>query len=280
MHRVYVILFGIASYWLLSQNILADDDGWGISGGSARIPAADLKRIGLAICGQGKYRIDDDAVTCRICPDYTGNAGDVSDMTISARHIGHFSSARGPSEWLLDTDGCEPHYADFGGAILLADHQSKTAAEGLELLFYQPGYRVGDCLIWPTRDSPSMLVCNEVSTAQGESVGHISMMDMDRRGISRWRLFRWFDNSGSIQSDIVSITPHSMTRVTLNNGQPALRIEMRKLIISREAFDKEPEPTGQPVTLDFQLRGRRFFATEATQRVIEELSVLIRRMLE
>jgi hypothetical protein len=269
------VLMGLAV-----TSINAANDGWNVGEVKNNIPAEELSRIGLAVCTDGLFEISDGAVVCSTCPGYTGNAGDQAEMSINVRHVGHFSSGHGPKEWLLDTDGCEPHYVDFGGAILLRESETNASTTPLNMLFYRPGFRVSDCLNWETKDSPALLVCNEVSTAQGESVGHISMLDIDQKSISRWRLLRWYDNSGGIQPDIVAIIPQSMKKVKLANGQPALRIELIKRVTSRESFERNPELMWQSSTLDFKLRGRRFFATEPTQHIIGEVSVLLRGLLE
>ena len=287
-------------FMLLSGNLgLASTDlnPWRLTEASPAMAQADRRLIGQAVCGEGQFATTDDGVRCRICPKFTGNAGSDEGMEIVHANRGRFTSAKAEGEWLLDTQGCEAHYASFGGAILLSHAapkavlgmpavalgsrlSGKPAGGPLAMVFYKPGFRVDDCLVWEGGETRALLVCNEADMAQGEVIGHISAMEVSRRGITRWRMLRWYDNSGSDLPEILSVVPGGMRRMELDDGQPGLQIKVKILEASREAHDKGSAPVARSVSLLFRRKGQRFFATKKTQAHLQEIGALTRKMLE
>ncbi len=275
----------------------ADSDAARVTAPPPPVPESERALIGRAVCGEGGFETTAEGVRCKVCPEFTGSADSEEGLQIGRVFRGRFSGTSTEQEWLLDTDGCEAHYENFGGAILLgatapaSPAQMPASGQGVgvtakpgggppAVIFYEPGFRLGDCVAFGVRNAPTQLVCNEADMAQGEVVGHISVMEISQRGITRWRLLRWYDNSGTDIEEVVSIIPTGMHRVELAGGQLALEIALRVLETSREAYEKQAEPLGKSVNLVFLRKGQRFFAEPETQRRLEEISVLTRKMLQ
>ena len=291
------ILFAFVLLCVNRVPAFADTDAWRLTAASPGIAQADKHPIGRTVCGEGQFETTAAGVRCRVCPGFTGNAGSDEGLEIVHANRGRFTSARAEGEWLLDTQGCEAHYASFGGAILLSHAAPKTvlgmpavtlgsrlsskpAGGPLTLAFYKPGFRVDDCLVWDDGETRTQLVCNEADMAQGEVIGHISAMEVSRRGITRWRLLRWYDNSGSDLPEILSLVPGGMRRMEFDDGQPGLQIKVKILEASREAFAKGHAPVAKSVSLLFRRKAQRFFATRKTQAHLQEIGALTRKMLE
>jgi hypothetical protein len=116
--------------------------------------------------------------------------------------------------------------------------------------------------------------------AQGEVIGHVSAMEISRRGITRWRLFRWYDNSSTELTEVLSVIPTGIRRMELDTGKPGLQIELKIVATGRDAYEKAPEAPGRTVNLLFRRQGQRFFATEKTQTRLNEIGDLTRKVLE
>ncbi len=269
----------------------ADTSPWRAT---AQLPppnAAELQRIAQLVCGELGYKIDAAEIQCNGCPAFTGDAASEDGLEIVAYNRGHFTGDGAGEQWLLDTQGCEAHYESFGGALLLARPKPNTrpaakakdsgpAAQALQLLHYRPGYRLNDCLPFETPGPRTLLVCNEFDITQGEVIGHVSTMEVSQRGITRWRLLRWYDNTGSDQADVVSVSPTDMRRVTLEDGRPGLSIRLAILQTTRTAYEQSPDTVGKPQELLFLLEGARFFATPKTQVQLSRIGALTRRMAD
>ncbi len=258
---------------------------------------ADKSLIGRLVCGEGQFDITEKGARCRACPGFTSGAGSDEGLEIGRMLRGRFTAAAAEGEWILDTDGCEAHFTGFGGAMLLSSALRKPVAAtpeaalgyrliarpspgSLTLAWYRPGFRLNDCLLFDGEKRRAQLVCNEVGMAQGEAVGHISAMEISRRGINRWRLLRWYDNSGTSQEQVVSVVPTPMRRVEMKDGLAGLQIQVNVLETTRELYEAEPETAGNPVTLEFKRKGQRFFATKQTQEQVERIGRLTRKKLE
>lgn len=276
---------------------VADSTDWRLTTASTVMSDVDKNLIGRVVCGEVGYEATGIGVRCNICPKFTGNAGSDEGLEILHMIRGHFSAAKAESEWMLDTDGCEAHFESFGGAIMLgpADLKpllgapavapgsgltAKPAAGSLAVVFYRPGYRLNDCLAFGGDNARTLLVCNETDMAQGEVIGHISAVEISRRGITRWRLLRWYDNSAADTLEVVSIVPTGMRRVEPDNGQPALQVNMKFVEATRDAYEKDPESPGKTINLVFRRQDQRFFATGETQAHLEAIGNLTRRILE
>jgi hypothetical protein len=297
MMRV-VLLHAIGFWFGVSSLAFADLSDWQLTHAPPPLSAADKEMLGNVVCGESGFEVVEAGLQCNVCPDFTGNPGSHEGLEIGSIMRGRFSAVDAGDEWLLDTDGCEAHFESFGGVILLGPTESKPSA-GFpklpslgsspttqsadmppQLIFYKPGFRLSDCLIFNGNKTRNLLVCNEADMAQGEVIGHISVMDITKRGITRWRLLRWYDNSGSDTQQIVSVVPTGMRAVAVGSGSPELQIQMKILETTREVYEKEPEPSGKAVNLRFQRKGQRFFPTPKTLGYLAEISVLTRKMLE
>lgn len=264
----------------------------------APIPSSQHReQIGQLVCGKSGFELSTEGVRCKVCPKFTGNPGSKEGLHIVHFLRGRLTSTGTENEWLLDTEGCEAHYASFGGAILLSHTTPKTVftmpsvglgtslvvkptAGPLALAYYKPGFRVNDCLPWIGKDDRTLLVCNEADLAQGEIIGHISSMEISRRGITRWRLLRWYDNSSSDLPQIVSVLPVGMRRIEQEDGTLGLQIKLKFFETSREVYEKGTEPAAEQMSLFFKRKGQRFFAPKKTQEQLKEIGELTRKMLE
>lgn len=279
------------------NQIYADSDEWRTTAEPAAISAADMQAIGSAVCGNGGFEETEGGLICSICPEFTGNAGSNSGLEIGQPFRGRFSGAKAGEEWIVDTEGCEAHFAGFGGAILLGQAKSKplpgspaavlgsklTVAatnKPLSFIYYKPGFRLNDCLIFGGKDKRSLLVCNEADMAQGEVIGHISAMEISRRDITRWRLLRWYDNAASNMSKIISVVPTEMREVQLKDGQKSLQITLTIAENNLDNKDKSPEETKKEVTLVYLRKSQRLFATPETQQLLGEINLLTGKMLD
>lgn len=275
----------------------ASSADWRLTGEMSAMSDGDRSLIGRSVCGEGKFEVAGKGVRCRICPKFTADSGSDEGFEIGQIVRGRFTAVGAVGEWLLDTKGCETHFKNVGGTILLAADErkhllgtpamvagfmlsAKRAAGPMTVVFYKPGYRLDDCLAFGGDDARTLLVCNETDTAQGEVIGYISAMEISRRGITRWRLLHWYDNMGTDMAEIVSVVPTGMRRVELDEGQPALQIMVKIVETTREAQEEGQTPPGKSVKLMFRRKGQRFFATAKTQQYLEQFGVLTRKMLE
>jgi hypothetical protein len=277
-----------------SNPLSAEQNDWRLTPPPSGLSAAEQDLIGRTVCGEDGFEVEEGVLRCNICPEFTGNPGSREGLELGSPIKGRFYAA-GP-EWLLDTDGCESHNESFGGAILLgpvpaaasaaANAQASpapTAGRSLgnppKLIFYKAGFRVNDCLVFEGERHRNLLVCNESDMAQGEVIGHISLMEISRRGINRWRLLRWYDNSGSDMQEVLSVVPTDMRAQTTSSGGQLLQIHLNVLETTRERYDQSPEPQGETVTLEFRRTGQRFYPTRQTQGRLTRIGVLINKML-
>ncbi len=289
--RLFVVVLLV-----LGESALAFAD-WPVTEARPPIPEADRSLVGRVVCGEGQFDTTEAGVSCRTCPKFTSGAGFDEGLDIGHMLRGQFTAAGAEGEWILDTDGCEAHFRSFGGAILLSPAARRPVAATpetalgyrliakpgrgrLAMVWYKPGFRVNDCLVFGGEKTRTQLVCSEVDMAQGEVVGHISAMEISRRDIRRWRLLRWYDNRGTSMTEVVSVVPTRMRRVEMDDGQAGLQVQMNVLQTTRESYEEDGQPSGTPVTLEFKRKGQRFFATEQTQERLDRIGRLTRRMLE
>ena len=242
------------------------------------LSAAESRDVGERVCGPGNHRADADRIYCLTCPPFTGDAGDASGMVLSSPIRGRLLD--GDSEQLLfDTSGCEPHFEEFGGALLV-QKDATAAGSGVEMLLYRPGFRLDDCLRLRLSNRPTLLVCNEEFMAQGEIVGHLSEMQVSRKDITRWRLVRWYDNSGGESDRVLRIVPTRARAVDLGGGRQELRLELSFSDLPRRAFEGAAAPPAQTIGLRFERAGDRLFPDPASLSELSRLEDLMARYLD
>ncbi len=291
------------SFWLAAAffcawtDAFAETSDWRINAPAPEPSEEQRKQLGQLVCGNGGFELLEGKIRCKLCPKYTGNADSAEGLTVVSALRGRFTSKGLENEWILDTEGCEAHYSSFGGVILLSHIAPKTfpsmpsvglgsslaakpAGGALALTFYKPGFRVSDCMPWVGKDERILLVCNEADLAQGEVIGHLSSMEISRRGISRWRLLRWYDNTAGDALQVISVVPTGMRRMELDDGQSGLQVKLKMFETSRELLEKGLKPAAKQVSLLFQQKGQRFFATKKTQGQLKVISALTRKVLE
>lgn len=261
---------------------LAETSEWRIAQQSAPVAERQLREFGRQVCGEPGYELVDSGLRCKRCPPFTGESDSDEGLAIVAFNRGRFTGAGPRDEWLLDTQGCEAHFENFGGAMLLGAPEtgSPTPAAPLEVVYYRPGYRLNDCVPFDNGEAHTLLVCNEYDITQGEIVGFISAMEVTRRDITRWRLLRWYDNTGTEMARVVSIAPQLMERAKLDGGEVGLRIQLRLVDTDRAGYERASEPQGKTIDLLFQRQGQRFFATRETQSRLSAIGELSRALLD
>ena len=290
----------LSAIWILSAmtaTAFADSTDWRMTPVSPPLSDKQKHAIGLALCGESGFEATGTGLRCGICPGFTGNAGSNEGLEIESWISGRFTSASAGDELLLDTEGCEAHFESFGGAILMspvgvkpglrnpgsalgANLASRGRAGPLRRVFYKPGFRINDCLSFDGDKVRTLLVCNEADMAQGEVIGHISAMDITRRGIVRWRLLRWYDDSASQQPGAVSVTPVSLRKLVFDGGQSGLQIQLRVSQSTGEPGGAGRSATHKTVELLFRRQVQRFFATLDSQRRLEELAGITGKAVE
>ena len=274
-------LIAVPLFCLYSTGAVSADIGERLTGPAAVISAADRADIGRSICGKPGFEITDEGVRCRACPDYTGGPSDPDGMDIDYLIRGRFSG-EASHEILLDTSGCEAHFSNFGGMILLretagADTQAGPGRKTLDFVYYRPGYRLNDCMVFDGAGARALLACNEFWMGQGEVTGHVSIMEVTGRNIARWRLFHWYDNTATDDEEIVSVVPKWMRKRQAHDGEPeALLVELDLLRTSRGEFERRSVPEPERMSLVFLRKGQRFFADEVTRTRLGELSEFTR----
>lgn len=244
-------------------------------------------KIGQAVCEDSKINLTEEGLSCRSCPSYTGQPDDPTGLHIEKLIRGQFTRT-GSNEILIDTSGCEAHFANFGGAILLrkpplglpANATGKQPDKNaFELQYYSPGYRLNDCLAFEKQGLQTVLVCNEFWQGQGEMIGHVSVMEISSRSITRWRLFRWYDNTSADSEQVISIVPEQISKLSLRNGkQDALKVTLKLIQTSRQAYEKNTDDKPALITLMFVREGQRFFADDDTRARLGEISTLTRNI--
>jgi len=284
---ISILLFG-----LIGSNH-ANSSDWRITPAAPLMTQSEMRIIGDAVCGEGGYSDSDGELECNRCPEFTGSAGANSGLIIGYPLRGRFSSADQVEEWISDTEGCEAHFANFGGAVLLirsdgkvssatstAMNEVNSASGPLAMVYYKPGFRLDDCLVMDQENGRSLLVCNEADMFQGEVIGHISVMEISSREITRWRLLRWYDNSTTYSKTIVAVVPVAMRQLSSEPGQK-LEITLTIMETTREAKENNKEaPSVKTVRLEFERKDQSLFATPESQQIIGEINQLIGNMLD
>lgn len=281
---------------LWNPSFAAPDDGQ-LTPPSPPIAETDIRLIGGMVCGEGNFKITEGDITCEVCPKFTTNTDSNQGFRVTHFLRGRFTSSTAENEWILDTEGCEPRFANFGGTILLGTKPVKSVlgmpavalgsslaakppVRPLTFIYYKPGFRLDDCLVISGKHDRTQLVCNEAEHAQGEVIGHISSMEISRLGITRWRLLRWYDNSATDSPDVLSVIPLKMQNIKLDSGQPGVEITIKIVQMPREEHDKTQTPPGRIITLLFQRKGKRLFATPKTQTYLKDMSIMTREVFD
>jgi hypothetical protein len=242
------------------------------------LSAAESQLIGEQLCGPGHFHADRHSIQCPTCPPFTGDAGDAEEWTLSSP-LRIRLSADDRELLLFDTDGCEPHFQELGGALLLRI-STKRAGSRLERLFYRPGFRLDDCLRAPQAHQPTLLVCNEEFLAQGEITGHLSVMHVARSGITRWRLLRWYDNSGVDSQEVLRIVPTAATVIEDKDAGTLLQVDMDVTDIPRTRFESDPKVVTEHLIVRFERAGDRLIPDPVAKKTLKRLEKRMARFLD
>jgi hypothetical protein len=282
--RTRVAVFGwlmLAAGWPGPVEI--DDERGHLAAANVDLRPREMATLGAAICGAPLAPVGDGGIGCTACPTFTPESGSDEGLVIRNLLRGQFSGS-GRDELLLDTSGCEPHAAEFGGALIL-----EPVGDGWRRVWYQSGLRLDDCIAFTGR-TRDRLVCNERFSGQGTRVGEVSEIWVEPQGAQRRRLLRWADNLDSDSHRLVSLTPESVQAADLNgDARVDLRIHLSliqtrlpdrytDLATAQEAGYALPEPS--PEVVDF-LQGPEGFSPAPSARArLSRLEQMLRPLLE
>jgi hypothetical protein len=93
-----------------------------------------------------------DGTSCRVCPEFTFNAGDTDPSSVGVIR-GHFLSPTSEDATLY-MGGCESHQENYGGTLLLTQRSQQW-----KMLWYKAGVITSRCHKVPLRDRREILVC-------------------------------------------------------------------------------------------------------------------------
>ena len=148
------------------------------------------------VCGDLPIIDVDGVLACEVCPDFVERP--LSEPLILHKMVfGNFSSADA-KEIVIDTEGCEPHSNNFGGMVLLTEQK-----EELVTSYYQPGFRLHDCLNFESLKDRDILVCNQIYQGQGNTIGQFAAFRFGEHEATWRELQRWIyseDNASFIKS--------------------------------------------------------------------------------
>ncbi|TNC81247.1 MAG: hypothetical protein C9356_10295 [Oleiphilus sp.] len=216
----------------------------------------DLKTA-KAVCGENAVTRVDGQFACTSCSEFT-SAGDFDEpLVLRAMVSGHFST-RKHREVAVDTEGCEPHNNSYGGLILLREVDDK-----LQHHYYQPGFRLQECLKFSAPENRDTLVCNQVDYAQGQAFGQFSEFRFGRHQAAWTELQSWFIH----EEEKLKVEPVSAKQIDINrDGLQDLRI------IFKAKATREPE---LKFTLDFLFDGEHFKIAPTNKETKRSLDKLI-----
>lgn len=257
---------------------LSEDDQRRIGTAPLELTQAESQSIGRLLCGTGHYRTDKRGINCSLCPEFTSNAGESEELTLNEAMRSR-PDDDGVELVLFDTDGCEPHFQEFGGALLL-QRNAVPAGQPWVMQLYSPGFRLNDCIILPRRGKSELLVCNEESLAQGEIVGGISLIQVSSDDITRWRLLRWYDNSGAESQEIMRIVPVAAKVIEDRKAGTILQLDMELTETTRAHYETSPDKVDERVTLRFERAGNRLFPEPASKQVLMRLEKKLAKFLD
>ena len=253
----------------------------------------DRLKAGQFVCGKSGFDITDKGVHCHVCPEFSGQSGGSEGMDIDFLIRGNFTGAES-KDVLLNTLGCEAHYDNFGGMILLSEISSdkkstlvvaspdnKKDDGNLKFQYYAPGYRLDDCLVFDEKYSRSLLVCNEYWLGQGNVIGHVSAIEVTSRAVTRWRLFRWYDNTASDYNQPISFVPEKMYKTFSEDGEDELLVvELSDVEVPKEYINIRKKYKSNKIKLNFIRDGQRFFSDDETQDALGNFNYLTRDMMD
>lgn len=191
-------------------------------GDSAELQPAELSQILAALCPDKGFIGEKSA--CHSCPVGSAGFGHNGDFTVGSGLRGHFVK-RDSEDWLIGTEGCEPHAARFGGSVLF----SRTNGAWHISRKYSPG-PIGLCRKVVNRLGIDGLVCYNDDRHFNAREGWLSFRYVfaDHEA----ELARWYDNMNSacvgqkplafVQSEIVKAEFGHDER-----GDPTLIVDQR-----------------------------------------------------
>ena len=282
---LYVISVAISSLALAVDEKLVDSE--------VLFSHQDRLKAGQFVCGKSGFDITDKGVHCHVCPEFSGQSGGSEGMDIDFLIRGNFTGVES-KDVLLNTLGCEAHYDNFGGMILLSEisndkkstllvvsPDNKKDDGNLKFQYYFPGYRLDDCLVFDEKHSRSLLVCNEYWSGQGDVIGHVSAIEVSSRAVTRWRLFRWYDNTASDAKQPISFAPEKMYKsFSPESDNETLVVELNKIKAPEEYINLRKKYKSNKIKLNFIRDGQRFFSDEETQDVLGSFNYLTREILD
>ena len=212
-----------------------------------------------AVCGDEPVIKIDDEFACAMCPDFI-EVVIPEPLVLKKMVFGKFSSPN-TKEFAVDTQGCEPHSNNFGGIVLLENNN-----EILQKRYYQPGFRLNECLKFESSKDRDILVCNEIFQAQGTLTGKFSAFRFGKNKATWRELQAWVYSE---QSDLF-IKSVSTTQKDLNNDNMLDLILMFKV--------KAQNKPVKNLKIEYVFDGQYFKLTEASKIVKKEIDNLYKQL--
>lgn len=180
-----------------------------ISASSNPINYVDQKvdeKTANAICGEKPVTRVRGSYACSSCPSFA-EADIPEPMLLQKMVLGKFSNSEA-DEIVVDTEGCEPHSNNFGGMVLLEQKEDQ-----LSFRYYEPGYRLNECLKFESSKGRDVLVCNEIYQSQGNVFGQYAAFRFGQSEASWRELQNWLYS----QDGEFAIEPTKAQQSDVNN---------------------------------------------------------------
>ena len=177
-----------------------------------------------AICDAGTLTVRKGKVSCLRCPSYTDQTSEAGRLTLENIVTGVFAKP-GTSEVILNLSGCGLGQEAAGGIALL-----RNSNEGWTRVWYQPGNRLSDCILFRTFHNVLSLLCNRSVIIQGVELGELVWVTLDELDLKIKPQLSWHDNIQSNPRDLVVIYPSRLFRSDFNqDGRVDVQVTFRIL---------------------------------------------------
>ena len=212
-----------------------------------------------AVCGDIPIIDIDGQLACEICPNFIVRA--LSEpLVLQKMVLGKFSSSD-RQEVVVDTEGCEPHSNNFGGMVLLENRPDE-----LLIRYYQPGFRLHDCIKLESLRDRDILVCNQIYQGQGNTIGQFAAFRFGEKEATWQNLQSWIYS----EENEIYIKPSAAALEDLNNdGIQDLRLSFNS---------KSPNTATKAISINYLFDGQNFFLSpesETNKRELNELYQLL-----
>lgn len=212
-------------------------------------------KIASAVCDDLSVIDVDGILACEMCPSFIVRA--LSEpLVLHNMVIGKFSSADA-REIIVDTEGCEPHSNNFGGMVLL-----EKKGQDLLTRYYQPGFRLHDCLKFESLKERDILVCNQIYQGQGSTIGQFAAFRFGEHKATWQELQSWIYS----EENEYFIKPGVAVKVDINKDG----IKDLKLIFKI----KSSNTSSKTITINYLFDGKEFKLLSGSEEGKKEIDKL------